>query len=74
MIGKNVIPRAALRGDETAEEQMDYINLLVDEHHAIVTAISEGDEEKAREAMRRHLRGSQLRYRNLLRAQREDVR
>lgn len=74
MIGKNVIPRAALRGDETDEEQMEYINLLVDEHYAIVTAISEGNEEKAREAMRSHLRGSQLRYRSLLRAKREDVR
>lgn len=74
MIGRNIIPRAALRGDDTETDQSGYIGLLVDEHYAIVTAISEGDEEGAREAMRRHLRGSQLRYRNLLRTIREDVR
>lgn len=74
MIGRNIIPRAALRGDDAEADQSGYISLLVEEHQAIVNAVSEGDEEGAREAMRRHLRGSQLRYRNLLRALREDVR
>ncbi|AYD01570.1 FadR/GntR family transcriptional regulator [Neorhizobium sp. NCHU2750] len=74
MIGRNVIPRAALRGDHDDADQSAYINLLVEEHQAIVDAISDGDEEGAREAMRKHLRGSQLRYRNLLRAIREDNR
>jgi GntR family transcriptional regulator, transcriptional repressor for pyruvate dehydrogenase complex len=74
MVGRNFIPRAALRGDEQEADQSGYISLLVEEHQAIVAAISEGDEEGAREAMRRHLRGSQLRYRHLLRALREDVR
>jgi DNA-binding FadR family transcriptional regulator len=67
MIGKNVIPRAALRPDEPEDDQAAYIKLLDEEHNAIVVAISEGDEEGARLAMRRHLRGAQLRYRSLLR-------
>jgi DNA-binding FadR family transcriptional regulator len=74
MIGRNVIPRAALRGDGKDADQSGYISLLVEEHQAIVAAISQGDEEAAREAMRQHLKGSQLRYRNLLRAIREDAR
>ena len=43
------------------------------EHSAIVYEICNGDEEGAREAMRRHLRGSQQRYRALLREQRKPV-
>ncbi|MDX3924357.1 MAG: FadR/GntR family transcriptional regulator [Shinella sp.] len=74
MIGRNLIPRAALRSDEAETDQAAYIKLLDDEHNAIVVAISDGDEEGAREAMRRHLRGSQLRYRALLRELRESVR
>jgi GntR family transcriptional regulator, transcriptional repressor for pyruvate dehydrogenase complex len=74
MVGRNVIPRAAIRGDDKDADQSGYISLLVEEHQAIVEAISDGSEEGAREAMRRHLRGSQLRYRALLRALREDVR
>ncbi|WP_440411389.1 FadR/GntR family transcriptional regulator [Neorhizobium petrolearium] len=74
MIGRNLIPRAALRSDDSETDQAAYIKLLDDEHNAIVAAISNGDEEGAREAMRRHLRGSQLRYRALLRELRESVR
>jgi DNA-binding FadR family transcriptional regulator len=67
MIGKNLIPRAALRPDDSETDQAVYIKLLDEEHNAIVVAISEGDEDGARQAMRRHLRGAQLRYRSLLR-------
>jgi GntR family transcriptional regulator, transcriptional repressor for pyruvate dehydrogenase complex len=74
MIGKNVIPRAALRNEDSEEDQAAYIRLLTEEHSAIVMAISAGDEDGAREAMRRHLRGSQARYRALLREQRQFVR
>lgn len=74
MIGRNLIPRAALRSDDSEADQAAYIKLLDDEHNAIVSAISMGDEEGAREAMRRHLRGAQLRYRTLLREMRESVR
>ncbi|MDO1585224.1 FadR/GntR family transcriptional regulator [Rhizobium oryzicola] len=74
MIGKNVIPRAALKSEESEADQAAYIKLLNEEHSAIVTAISAGDEEAARSAMRRHLKGSQSRYRALLREQRQFVR
>jgi DNA-binding FadR family transcriptional regulator len=74
MIGKNVIPRAALRGEESDADQAAYIRLIDAEHADIVEAISAGDEEAARDAMRRHLRGSQARYRTLLREQRQPVR
>lgn len=73
MIGKNVIPRAALRSDDGEADQSAYIDLIDQEHEAIVTAISHGDEDGAREAMRQHLRGSQGRYRALLREQRQPV-
>lgn len=63
-LGQGVIPRAALKaGDEAGS----YIARIDEEHGRIVTAISNGDEEAARAAMRRHLRGSQTRYRALLR-------
>ena len=74
MIGKSVIPRAALRGEESEDDQAAYIRLIDAEHADIVEAISTGDEETARDAMRRHLRGSQARYRALLREQRPPVR
>lgn len=74
MIGRNLIPRAALRPDDSEDDQAAYIKLLDEEHNAIVVAISDGDEDGARDAMRRHLRGSQLRYRTLLRELRQSVR
>jgi DNA-binding FadR family transcriptional regulator len=74
MIGKNVIPRAALRDEDSEEDQSAYLRLIDAEHADIVEAISAGDEEAARDAMRRHLRGSQGRYRALLREQRQPVR
>lgn len=74
MIGRNIIPRAALHTDSSEEDQAAYITLLDKEHEAIAVAISEGDEDAARETMRRHLRGSQTRYRALLREVRQPVR
>ncbi|MGL3607884.1 FadR/GntR family transcriptional regulator [Rhizobium sp. G187] len=74
MIGRNVIPRAALRDEDREDDQTAYLRLIDAEHSEIVDAISAGDEERAREAMRRHLRGSQSRYRALLREQRQPVR
>ena len=73
MIGKSVIPRAALHSDDREQDQAAYIEMIDAEHSAIVHAICDGDEEAAREAMRRHLRGSQARYRALLREQRKPV-
>lgn len=74
MVGRSIIPRAALRPDDSEADQAAYIALLDKEHEAIVVAISHGDEDGAREAMRRHLRGSQMRYRSLLREARQSVR
>lgn len=65
MVGRGVIPRAALQGRD--ESSSDYNVKLHEEHSLIVDAISNGDEDAAREAMRRHLKGSQSRYRALLR-------
>lgn len=66
MIGQSVIPRAALQTD-SAPHAPDYLNQLGAEHSAIIDAISNGDSEAAAAAMRLHLRGSQARYRSILR-------
>lgn len=66
MIGQSVIPRAALDTDSGVQAS-DYLNQLVKEHSAIVDAISNGDSDAAAAAMRLHLRGSQARYRRILR-------
>jgi len=65
MVGASVIPRRAVQDAPDAPET--YLTQLQDEHDRIVTAILAGDEEGARQAMRVHLRGSQNRYRALLR-------
>jgi GntR family transcriptional regulator, transcriptional repressor for pyruvate dehydrogenase complex len=70
LLGENAIPRAALSSD-APEKDSAYLRLLDEEHSRIVVAISNGDETAAREAMRAHLRGSQARYRALLRDQRK---
>jgi DNA-binding FadR family transcriptional regulator len=67
MIGPSVIPRRALRPEGAEPVSGEYLTMLNDEHEEIVSAIIDGDETAAREAMRRHLRGSQSRYRSLLR-------
>lgn len=72
MIGSGVIPRAALQsGNETISG--DYITQIHKEHGQIIEAISNRDEEGAREAMRRHLKGSQSRYRAMLRRNRDNL-
>jgi GntR family transcriptional repressor for pyruvate dehydrogenase complex len=65
--GQAVIPRAALQGGAALVDPAAYISQIDREHGAIVAAISDGEEDAAREAMRLHLRGSQARYRALLR-------
>jgi GntR family transcriptional regulator, transcriptional repressor for pyruvate dehydrogenase complex len=72
-MGPSLIPRAAVREGEPQADQAAYIMLIDEEHQRIVSAISGGDEEQARAAMRTHLRGSQERYRTLLRQQRKPV-
>jgi DNA-binding FadR family transcriptional regulator len=72
MIGSGVIPRAALQTGQDASSG-DYIAKLHEEHGAIIDAISNGDEDGAREAMRRHLKGSQARYRAILRRSQQNI-
>lgn len=67
LIGPEAIPRRAVGAQGPAPELSGYAQALGAEHEAIVGAIIEGNEEAARAAMRAHLRGSQARYRNLLR-------
>lgn len=72
MIGNGVIPRAALQpGADTSSG--NYIAHLHKEHERIIEAIATGDEDGAREAMRSHLKGSQMRYRAILRHARDNL-
>lgn len=66
LMGQNAIPRAALTG-ASGDASAAYLSQLHEEHGRIVAAISNGDVDGAREAMRTHLQGSQRRYRALLR-------
>ncbi|NTE85143.1 FadR family transcriptional regulator [Agrobacterium rubi] len=67
VMGQNVIPRAALRASQSEKAAAPYLQQLQNEHDTIVHAISDGDAVAAREAMRQHLKGSQQRYRAMLR-------
>lgn len=67
IMGEGMIPRSALREPDSERTSSDYLRRLVEEHGRIVAAISNGDVDDAREAMRIHLSGSQQRYRQLLR-------
>ncbi|TQS73581.1 FadR family transcriptional regulator [Rhodobacteraceae bacterium] len=71
MIGTNVIPRRALAENTDDAASHAYLQTIDAEHEKIVNAILDGDDDGARAAMRLHLRGSQTRYRTLLR-QREN--
>ena len=64
--GKAVIPNSKIVTGNAAETERAYHRQLNGEHEAIVLAIAHGDEEGAREAMRAHLKGSQLRHRDLM--------
>jgi len=64
--GRAIIPRAALPGGETRQDA-EYMAQIDREHARIVAAISDGEDQTARDAMRLHLRGGQSRYRSLLR-------
>ncbi|WP_404402094.1 FadR/GntR family transcriptional regulator [Pelagibacterium halotolerans] len=67
LMGQDAIPRAALQSAEKGRSSPAYLTQIHDEHGQIVSAISDGNAEAAREAMREHLQGSQRRYRALLR-------
>lgn len=67
LMGPSVIPRSALQASGAHRSPDSYISLISSEHRAIADAIVAGDADGARDAMRRHLKGSQQRYRNMLR-------
>jgi len=67
MMGQRVIPRTALQRGEGERTPSGYLGQIQAEHRAIAEAISARREQAAREAVRTHLKGSQERYRQLLR-------
>ncbi|WP_196258500.1 FadR/GntR family transcriptional regulator [Pelagibacterium limicola] len=67
LMGQSAIPRAALQSADNERTSPAYLTQIHEEHGRIVSAISNGDAETARDAMRDHLQGSQRRYRALLR-------
>jgi DNA-binding FadR family transcriptional regulator len=67
VMGPTVIPRSNLQVSASQRSPESYIALISGEHRAIADAIAAGDAGAARDAMRKHLKGSQQRYRSLLR-------
>ncbi|MDL2405947.1 FadR/GntR family transcriptional regulator [Rhizobium calliandrae] len=67
LTGKRAIPRSFLQDQPDETASADYLAQIQAEHRRIAEAISDRDEHAAREAMRLHLKGSQQRYRNLIR-------
>lgn len=67
MMGRRVIPRAALHDGSAERTPSEYLEQIQAEHKKIADAIADRDEVAAREAVRTHLKGSQTRYRNLIR-------
>lgn len=67
LMGDHLIPRSALPENVENAAPADYIGQIQSEHRAIIQAVSERDIAGAREAMRTHLKGSQNRYRYLIR-------
>ena len=65
-IGRAAIPR--LKAPSQLEQKRDYLRHIQQEHRAILEAIEEGSANNAREAMRRHLKGSQNRYERMKRS------
>lgn len=66
-IGRQMIPRALLQDDDSDVSPAEYLSQIHAEHTEIARAIASGEEQDARDAMRLHLRGSQSRYRSLIR-------
>lgn len=62
-LGRNAIPR--LKAPNRLAQKQTYLRQIQQEHQTIVEAIELGSTDQAREAMRRHLKGSQSRYERL---------
>jgi DNA-binding FadR family transcriptional regulator len=66
-IGRQMIPRSLLQDGVAEVSPPDYLVQIQKEHSDIAGAIADGDDSAARAAMRAHLKGSQQRYRSLIR-------
>jgi DNA-binding FadR family transcriptional regulator len=66
-IGRQMIPRSLLQDDQRDASPADYLSQILEEHETIARAIAHRNDATAREAMRTHLKGSQQRYRSLMR-------
>jgi len=66
-IGRQMIPRSLLQEGDVEVSPAEYLVQIQNEHADIAHTIAEGDDSAAREAMRAHLKGSQQRYRSLIR-------
>jgi len=66
LTGQQMIPRSTLQ-QGGREAPADYLAQIHREHQSIADAICERNEDGARQAMRLHLKGSQQRYRSLIR-------
>lgn len=67
LMGEHLIPRSALPENVENAAPEGYMEQIQSEHRAIIQAVSERDIAGARDAMRAHLKGSQDRYRRLIR-------
>jgi DNA-binding FadR family transcriptional regulator len=66
-LGQSILPRKALEGKKRGTLiTHQYLEKSIVEHRAVCEAISRGDVDSAREAMKNHIGGSQMRYRGLL--------
>nr|WP_278116061.1 FadR/GntR family transcriptional regulator [Mesorhizobium sp. WSM4875]WIE94614.1 FadR/GntR family transcriptional regulator [Mesorhizobium sp. WSM4875] len=74
-LGLSILPRRALEGSKRGTLiTPNYLEKSAGEHHAICEAIGRQDVEGAREAMKSHIGGSQMRYRALAQAGKPQAR
>lgn len=67
-MGLTILPRRALEGAKRGTLiTPQYLSKSIDEHHSICEAIGNQDVDRARECMKNHIGGSQMRYRGLMR-------
>lgn len=65
--GAAAIPQSKFVPRQAEVDQTAYRRLIHKEHEAIIVAISDRNEQAAKLAMQEHLRGSQVRYRDMMR-------
>jgi GntR family transcriptional regulator, transcriptional repressor for pyruvate dehydrogenase complex len=65
-LAEHIIPRQSIRLTSRDEKgQRAYLQMILEEHRTILDAVAAGDAASVRRAMRKHLVGSQTRYRAL---------